>query len=50
VDRDYLRRTVLAAVYLRSRYTLLDLLAETGLLERAVEAALPLPATLVKRG
>lgn len=50
VDRAYLRRTALAAVYLRSRYTLLDLLAETGLLERAVEAALPLPETLAKRG
>ena len=50
VDRDYLRRTVLAAVYLRSRYTLLDLLSETGLLERAVEAALPQPESLAKRG
>jgi len=50
VDRAYLRRTALAAVHLRSRYTLLDLLAETGLLERAVEAALPMPETLAKRG
>lgn len=50
VDRAYLRRTTLSALYLRSRYTLLDLLDETGLLERAVEAALPLPETLAKRG
>lgn len=40
VTRDHLRRTTLAAVYLRSRYTVLDVLAETGLLAQAVEAAL----------
>lgn len=37
VDLDYLRRTTLAAKFLRSRYTVLDLLDETGLLEQAVE-------------
>lgn len=38
VDLDYLRRTTLAAKFLRSRYTVLDLLDETGLLEQAVDA------------
>ena len=42
VTRHDLRRVTLAARYLRSRYTLLDVLAEAGLLEQAVEAALPL--------
>lgn len=37
VDLDYLHRTTLAAKFLRSRYTVLDLLDETGLLEQAVE-------------
>ncbi|MGQ0564196.1 MAG: iron-containing alcohol dehydrogenase [Gemmobacter sp.] len=41
VTRDALRATVMAARFLRSRYTLLDLLDETGLLAEAVEAALP---------
>jgi glycerol-1-phosphate dehydrogenase [NAD(P)+] len=41
VGRDYLRRTALNARFLRSRYTVLDLLDETGLLAQAVEAALP---------
>jgi glycerol-1-phosphate dehydrogenase [NAD(P)+] len=41
VDRDYLRRSTLNARFLRSRYTVLDLLEETGLLQRAVEAVLP---------
>ena len=41
VTRNDLRRVTLAARFLRSRYTLLDLLAETGLLEQAVEATLP---------
>lgn len=41
VDRAYLRRTTLNARFLRSRYTLLDLLDETGLLAQAVEASLP---------
>ncbi|WP_395689073.1 sn-glycerol-1-phosphate dehydrogenase [Aestuariivirga sp.] len=36
VDTAYLRRTVLAALYLRSRYTILDVLDDTGLLETAV--------------
>ena len=38
VDLDYLRRTTIAAKFLRSRYTVLDLLDETGLLEQAVDA------------
>ena len=41
VDREYLRRTVLNARFLRSRYTILDLLGETGLLPAALEACLP---------
>jgi glycerol-1-phosphate dehydrogenase [NAD(P)+] len=36
-----LRQTVLAARFLRSRYTLLDVLDETGLLPQAVAEALP---------
>lgn len=44
VGRDYLRRTTLNARFLRSRYTVLDLLEECGMLEAAVEASLPLPA------
>ncbi|MCZ8334211.1 MAG: sn-glycerol-1-phosphate dehydrogenase [Rhodobacteraceae bacterium] len=43
VGRDYLRRTTLHARFLRSRYTVLDLLDECGMLEAAVEASLPLP-------
>ncbi len=39
VSQDYLRQTVLRARFLRSRYTLLDLLDETGLLEQAVDDA-----------
>lgn len=50
VDRDYLRRTTHNALYLRSRYTLLDLLDETGLLALAVEAALPPPDAVARRG
>lgn len=38
VSLDYLQRTTLAAKFLRSRYTVLDLLDETGLLDQAVEA------------
>ena len=41
VATDYLRRTILNARFLRSRYTLLDLLDETGLLVQAVDATLP---------
>jgi glycerol-1-phosphate dehydrogenase [NAD(P)+] len=41
VARDYLHRTILNARFLRSRYTLLDLLDETGLLEQAVDATVP---------
>lgn len=36
VDIGHLRRTVLAALYLRSRYTILDVLDDTGLLDAAV--------------
>ena len=40
VARDYLHTTILKARFLRSRYTLLDLLDETGLLPQAAEAGL----------
>jgi glycerol-1-phosphate dehydrogenase [NAD(P)+] len=50
LDRAYLRRTVLNARFLRSRYTVLDLLDETGLLGRAVDAVMPLPAAQARRG
>jgi glycerol-1-phosphate dehydrogenase [NAD(P)+] len=42
VDADYLYATILKARFLRSRYTMLDLLDECGLLEQAATAALPL--------
>jgi glycerol-1-phosphate dehydrogenase [NAD(P)+] len=41
VSRDYLHTTILKARFLRSRYTLLDLLDETGLLQQAASAAVP---------
>ncbi len=41
VGRDYLRRSTLNARFLRSRYTVLDLLEECGMLEAAVESCLP---------
>lgn len=41
VGRDDLHRTVLNARFLRSRYTILDFLDETGLLGPAVAATLP---------
>ena len=41
IDRITLRATILNARYLRSRYTVLDLLDETGLLTAAVDATLP---------
>lgn len=41
VDRAMLRHSILNARYLRSRYTLLDLLDETGLLQAALQATLP---------
>ncbi len=41
VDRAALERTTRNARFLRSRYTVLDLLDETGLLEQAIAAALP---------
>jgi glycerol-1-phosphate dehydrogenase [NAD(P)+] len=40
VDDPYLYRTILKARFLRSRYTVLDLLDECGLLEQAALAAL----------
>ncbi len=45
VARDYLHETILKARFLRSRYTLLDLLDETGLLSQAAEAGLGLKVT-----
>ena len=50
VGRDYLRRTTLNARFLRSRYTVLDLLDECGMLEAAVEASLPAPMRKEGRG
>jgi glycerol-1-phosphate dehydrogenase [NAD(P)+] len=41
VDPAYLYRTILKARFLRSRYTVLDLLDEVGLLDQAAVAALP---------
>lgn len=41
VDPAYLYRTILKARFLRSRYTVLDLLDEVGLLDQAAAAALP---------
>jgi glycerol-1-phosphate dehydrogenase [NAD(P)+] len=41
VDAAYLYRTVLKARFLRSRYTVLDLLDEVGLLDQAAIACLP---------
>jgi glycerol-1-phosphate dehydrogenase [NAD(P)+] len=41
VDPAYLFRTILKARFLRSRYTVLDLLDEVGLLDQAAAAALP---------
>lgn len=39
VDDDYLYRTILKARFLRSRYTVLDLLDDCGLIEQAARAA-----------
>jgi glycerol-1-phosphate dehydrogenase [NAD(P)+] len=41
VNPHYLHRTILKARFLRSRYTVLDLLDECGLLDQAAAAALP---------
>ena len=41
IDEARLYRTVLAGRFIRSRYTILDLLEETGLLHRALAATLP---------
>ncbi len=41
VAPGHLRRSVLNARFLRDRYTILDLLDETGLLDAALDAALP---------
>lgn len=50
VDRDYLHRTILNARFLRSRYTVLDFLDDTGLLQLAVTATLPGIVVTAKRG
>ena len=49
VTRAALRTSVMAARFLRSRYTLLDLLDETGLLSEALDAALPRQAAMGAR-
>ena len=41
IGPDHLRRTVLYSRFLRSRYTILDVLEETGLLHQAVDALFP---------
>jgi glycerol-1-phosphate dehydrogenase [NAD(P)+] len=41
VSRAHLRATVAKARYLRDRYTVLDLLDETGLLSQAIDAVFP---------
>ena len=41
VSRAHLRATVAKARYLRDRYTVLDLLDETGLLSTAIDAVFP---------
>ena len=41
VSRAHLRATVAKARYLRDRYTILDLLDETGLLDPAIDAVFP---------
>ncbi len=41
ISTDQLRRTVLGSRFLRSRYTILDVLEEAGLLHRAVDALFP---------
>lgn len=44
VDRAHLRRTIRAARFIRSRYTVLDLLEECGLLDAAIDAVAPAEA------
>lgn len=44
ISPAHLARTIASARYLRSRYTVLDLLDETGLLDRAIAAAVPAAA------
>ena len=41
VSRAHLRATIAKARYLRDRYTILDLLDETGLLSKAIDAVFP---------
>lgn len=41
ISRAHLRATIAKARYLRDRYTVLDLLAETGLLSQAIDAVFP---------
>jgi glycerol-1-phosphate dehydrogenase [NAD(P)+] len=45
VGRAHLRRSIAHALYLRSRYTVLDLLAETGMLQVAIDATFPADGT-----
>lgn len=47
---DHLRRTVLSARFMRSRYTILDLLDETGLLPQAMDAVFANPPGAMTRG
>ena len=43
ISEEHLKRTIRAARFIRSRYTILDLLDQTGLLDKALsEAQLPL--------
>ena len=44
VDRAHLRNTIRAARFIRSRYTVLDLLEECGLLDAAIDAVAPTQA------
>lgn len=50
VDDAHLRRSTAHALYLRSRYTVLDLLDETGLLATAIKAVVPPETVMRARG
>ncbi len=50
VGRDYLHRTIQSGRFLRSRYTILDFLDETGLLGPAVAATLTVPVSKSRKG
>jgi glycerol-1-phosphate dehydrogenase [NAD(P)+] len=41
ISPDHLRRSIFRALFLRRRYTVLDLLAETGLLAEAIDSIVP---------